>query len=46
MDKHKINVILQEKRVIEYLKIELARAEGNIDEIDISILKTRILAKE
>ena len=29
MDKHKIDVILQEKKAIEDLKIELARAEGN-----------------
>ena len=46
MDKHKVDVILQEKKAIEYLKIELARAEGNNDEIDISVLKTRISAKE
>ena len=46
MDKHKIDVILQEKKAIEDLKIELARAEGNNNQIQISVLKTSIVAKE
>ena len=46
MDKHKVDVILQEKKAIEDLKIELARAEGNDNQIDISVLKAAILAKE
>ena len=46
MDKHKIDVILQEKKVIEDLKIELARAEGNSNQIQISVLKASIVAKE
>ena len=46
MDKHKLDVILQEKKAIEGLKIELARAEGNNNQIDISVLKASILAKE
>ena len=46
MNQHKIDVILQEKAVIEYLKIELARAQGNNDDINTSIFKNRIKAKE
>ena len=46
MDKHKTDVILQEKKAIEDLKIELARAKGNSNQIQISVLKASIVAKE
>ena len=46
MDKHKVDVILQQKKAIEYLKIELARAQGNNNQQEIALLKTRISAKE